>query len=121
MTPSITGLKSRIKSSALLAGVILLFAIACSETKKEENSSAPPEENRFTTTVLTDPGKLDEPMAMTFTGDGRLLFVERKGNVKSLNVKTRELKTIGFVPVNTKYTNKKGETREAEEGLMGIV
>jgi cytochrome c len=120
MTSSIDQLKSRIKSSAALAGVILLFAIACSESE-DKDSNTPPEENRFTTAVLTEPGKLDEPMAMTFTGDGRLLFVERKGNVKSLNIKTRELKTIGFVPVNTKYTNKKGETREAEEGLMGIV
>ncbi|MFX0556970.1 PQQ-dependent sugar dehydrogenase [Maribacter sp. CXY002] len=80
----------------------------------------PPEENRFTTTVLTEPGELDEPMAFTFLNNTELLFVERKGGVKSFNSDTRIVKTVGNVPVNIFYTNKEGQTRAAEEGLMGI-
>ena len=49
-----------------------------------------------------------------------MLFVERKGGVKSFNVDSRNLKTVGNIPVNIFYTNKEGQTRPAEEGLMGI-
>jgi cytochrome c len=102
---------------------VLLFtlALACGQQENTSDKGEKPEDNRFTVSVLTQAGKLDEPMEMTFTGDGRLLFVERKGGVKSLDLKTRELKTIGMVAVNTKYTSREGEVREAEEGLMGIV
>ena len=47
-----------------------------------------PDENRFVKSVLVD--KLDEPMEFTFLPDGRILFVERKGDVKSYNTKTKE-------------------------------
>lgn len=100
--------------------LILLLAISC---KQSENLSdaGPPEENRFTRTVITDPGKLDEPMEMTFLNDGRILFVERKGNLKAYDPKIKDVKTLAFIPVNTKYTSKEGAVTEAEEGLMGIV
>ncbi len=101
--------------------VILLAVISFSCQKYEKASTVAPEENRFTTSVLTKPGQLDEPMEMDFTPDGRILFVERKGNVKSYNIATSEVKTIGFIPVNRKYTAKDGRVTEAEEGLMGIV
>lgn len=107
--------------SAVTTVLLLLVMISCRESEDISGGTAPPEENRFTTTIVTQPGKLDEPMAMTFPGDGRLLFVERKGNVKAFHLETKELKTIGFVPVNTKYTSREGIVREAEEGLMGIV
>ena len=97
---------------------LIAFAISCRESVEDASK---PEENRFTTTVLTQPGQLDEPMVFAFTDKERLLFVERKGNLKAFNVATRELKTIATIPVNTKYTNKEGETREAEEGLMGVI
>ncbi|THH39653.1 PQQ-dependent sugar dehydrogenase [Neolewinella litorea] len=79
-----------------------------------------PEENRFTTTILTDPGSLDEPMAFTFLSDDELMVVERKGGVKTFNVAEREMQTVGQIPVNTIYTNKEGQSRPAEEGLMGV-
>jgi cytochrome c len=109
------------KKPALSGLVLILLLPACNKTEETVDDGQRPEENRFTTTVMTQPGKLDEPMAMTFTGDGQLLIAERKGNVKSYNTKTGELKKIGFVPVNTKYTSREGDVREAEEGLMGIV
>ncbi len=78
-----------------------------------------PEENRFTKVILTE--KLDEPMEMALLKDGRVLFVERKGALKQYNPKTKEVKTLATIPVNTKYTNRQGVKREAEEGLMGLV
>ncbi|MFD2523709.1 PQQ-dependent sugar dehydrogenase [Emticicia soli] len=78
-----------------------------------------PEENRFTKVVLTE--KLDEPMEMALLKDGRVLFVERKGALKQYNPTTKEVKTLATIPVNTKYTNREGVKREAEEGLMGLV
>lgn len=101
--------------------VVLLFLFCSCSTNYEKASTVPPEENRFTTTVLTKPGELDEPMEMTFLNDGRILFVERKGNLKSFNSKTGEVKKLGYIPVNRKYTSKDGRVTEAEEGLMGVI
>lgn len=101
--------------------LLLVLGIGCQGTKQPMDDSLPPEENRFTTTVISEPGALDEPMEFTFINNEEMLIVERKGGVKSFNVSGREMKSVGFVPVNTKYTNKEGQTREAEEGLMGIV
>ncbi len=78
-----------------------------------------PEESRFNKIVLTE--GLDEPMEMTILKDKRVLFVERKGNLKQFNPETGEIKVVGFIPVNTKYVNREGKSREAEEGLMGII
>lgn len=94
---------------------------ACQGTKDQIDSNLPPEENRFTTTILSEPGALDEPMEFAFISKEEMLIAERKGGVKSFNVSGREVREVGFVPVNTKYTNKEGQTREAEEGLIGIV
>jgi cytochrome c len=97
---------------------ICVLAISCDKAAVDTTK---PEDNRFTTTVLTQPGQLDEPMEFTFTDEDHLLFVERKGNVKSFNVKTREIKILTTIQVNTRYTSKEGDVREAEEGLMGII
>jgi cytochrome c len=91
--------------------------------KQQQASNAdnnePPEENRFTKVVLTE--GMDEPMEMSFTPDGHVLIVERKGGLKSFDLKTNQMKLVATIPVNTKYTNKEGVVSEAEEGLMGIV
>lgn len=73
----------------------------------------------FSTEVLIK--GMDEPMAMTFLPDNRILFVERKGGVKILDQKTNETTLAATLRVNTKYTNDEGEVIEAEEGIMGIV
>jgi cytochrome c len=78
-----------------------------------------PDDNRFTKTILTE--KLNEPMEMTILPNGRLVFIERKGGVKIYDPVTKEVKLITTLSVNTIYTNKAGQKREAEEGLMGII
>ena len=106
-------------SGKLLIIAILIFSSCAKEYEKA--STVAPEENRFTTTILTKPGELDEPMEMSFLNDGRIVFVERKGNVKTFNTKTGEVKKVGHIPVNLKYTSKEGRVTEAEEGLMGVI
>jgi cytochrome c len=64
---------------------------------------------------------MDEPMAMTFLPDNRILFVERKGAVKILDQETRKTKLAGTISVSTKYTDKEGVVSETEEGIMGVV
>lgn len=101
--------------------VLLLVAFGCSKpSTPADDPNIKPEDNRFTTTVLTKPGELDEPMIIDFLPSGKVLFVERKGALKSFDVNTGIVKTIAMIPVNTKYTSKEGEVREAEEGLMGL-
>jgi cytochrome c len=78
-----------------------------------------PDENRFVKSVLVD--KLDEPMEFTFLPDGRIVFVERKGDVKQYDPATGITKSIGKIVTNTKYTNRAGQVREAEEGVMGVI
>lgn len=78
-----------------------------------------PDENRFVKSVLVE--KLDEPMEFTFVNDGKILFVERKGDVKQYDPSTKETKVVGHITVNTKYKNRLGQVREAEEGLMGVI
>lgn len=77
-----------------------------------------PEENRFTKAILAE--KLDEPMELSVLGDGRVLFIQRKGEVRLYNTKTKELKTIATLPVSTKYVSKEGKESMGEDGLMGL-
>ena len=107
----------RITKTAQLALALLIF-IGCKNQDMSE--LLPPEENRFTISVLTQAGDLDEPMAFTFLNAEELLIAERKGGVKSFNVKSKVLKSVATLPVNIMYTNKEGQSRNAEEGLMGI-
>jgi cytochrome c len=102
----------------LLAAFIV---IASCKQSHDDTVSQKPEDNRFTTTVITKPGELDEPMVFTFAGKDKILFVERKGGLKSVDLKTNVVKKIADISVNTKYTSKEGDVREAEEGLMGII
>jgi cytochrome c len=89
-----------------------------SAKKKLDYSKARPEENRFTKVVLAD--KLDEPMELSILDSDRILFIQRKGEVRLFNTKTGELKDIAKLEVSTKYTSKTGEKREAEDGLLGL-
>lgn len=99
---------------------MIFIAYACRQSS-EVADTTPPETNRFTTTVITQPGQLDEPMEFTFTSKDHMVFVERKGGVKTVDLNTREVKLIATIPVNTKYTSREGVVREAEEGLMGVI
>jgi len=95
-----------------------LSAVGGEMPKNVDFSKARPEENRFTKVVLEE--KLDEPMELTVLNDGRVLFIQRKGEVRLYNIKTKELKTIAKIPVNLKYVSKEGKVSVAEDGLLGL-
>ncbi|MFZ9503501.1 MAG: ThuA domain-containing protein [Cyclobacteriaceae bacterium] len=67
-----------------------------------------PDDNRFTKVVLKY--FLDEPTEMTILPDGRIIFIERKGNVKLYDPKTDSLSLINTFNVATKF----------EDGMIGI-
>jgi cytochrome c len=98
---------------------ILVIGTLISCKKDLDDPNVKPEENRFTKVVLTE--GMDEPMEITFLPGNKILFVERKGGVKILDENTKEVTLVATIPVNTKYTNKQGVVREAEEGLMGVI
>ncbi|QCR24945.1 cytochrome C [Pontibacter sp. SGAir0037] len=77
-----------------------------------------PEENRFSKVVLDE--KLEEPMELTVFRDGRVLFIERRGNVKLYSPATGKISVIATIPVSTKYTDKEGKVTEGEDGLLGL-
>lgn len=81
-------------------------------------SKSRPEENRFTKVILAE--KLDEPMELCLLDEDRVLFIQRKGEVRMFNLKTNELKTIATIPVNLKYVNLEGKESNAEDGLLGL-
>jgi len=86
--------------------------------KPLDYAMARPEENRFTKVILAE--KLDEPMELALLDDEHVLFIQRKGEVRLINTKTQELKTIAKIPVSLKYVNKEGEESVAEDGLLGL-
>lgn len=67
-----------------------------------------PEENRFTKTVLAT--NLNEPTEMTVLDDGKILFTERKGNVKMYFPDKDTVTVIATLNVHTEF----------EDGLMGV-
>ncbi|WP_158534864.1 PQQ-dependent sugar dehydrogenase [Mucilaginibacter hurinus] len=77
------------------------------------------EQNRFTKTVLAE--KLDEPLQMLIFKDNKVLFIERKGNVKLYNPETKTTSVIAVIPVSTKYKSREGKISEAEDGLLGVI
>ncbi|HMH34388.1 MAG TPA: PQQ-dependent sugar dehydrogenase [Puia sp.] len=103
----------------LLPGAIafMMLFFACKQTEAPVVIEKP-DDNRFTKSVLTQ--GLDEPMEFNFIDNDRILIIERKGGVKILDPKTKEIKLIATIPVNTKYTSKEGAVSEAEEGLVGL-
>ncbi|MEJ7645498.1 MAG: ThuA domain-containing protein [Chryseolinea sp.] len=67
-----------------------------------------PEENRFTKTVLDF--NLDEPTEMAILPDGKILFIERKGNVKLYDGEEGKVKVVSTFNVGTKF----------EDGMIGL-
>ncbi len=85
---------------------------------KKVHTMRVPEENRFTKIVLDE--KLDEPVELAVLPDNRVLFVERKGNLKLYDPAAGKTKVITKIPVSTKYKFKDGSQSEAEDGLLGL-
>lgn len=83
-------------------------------------SKSRPEENRFTKVVLEE--NLDEPVELTLLDENRILFVQRKGEVRLYNIQTETLSTIATIPVSKTYYNEDGTPKDgaAEDGLMGL-
>lgn len=72
------------------------------------HSSYPPEENRFIRTTLTS--NLDEPTELAAMPNGKIIFTERKGNVKVWNPANNVTKVVAKMPAYTKF----------EYGVMGV-
>lgn len=79
-----------------------------------------PDENRFTPVVLVPGGELNEPLNFEVLPDGRVFIQERRGAIKLYDPSTRLVKLVGTIEVNHTYTDAAGESREAEEGLVGM-
>ncbi|WP_159466743.1 ThuA domain-containing protein [Dyadobacter sp. 3J3] len=94
------------------------YAAGGDAPKLLDYTKSKPEENRFTKVILEE--KLDEPMELSVLNDGRILFIQRKGDLRIYNTKTKELKTIAKIPVSLKYKNKQGKETTAEDGLLGL-
>jgi cytochrome c len=69
-----------------------------------------PEANRFVQTVLDE--FLDEPMELVVMNDGKVLFIERRGDVKMYYPDQKKTKTIAHFDVST--------TGNYEDGLLGV-
>ena len=94
------------------------FTTGGDKPKPVDFSKARPEENRFTKVILEE--KLDEPIELAILDKDRVLFIQRKGEVKLYNSKSKSLKTITKLPVSLKYVNKEGKESVAEDGLLGL-
>ena len=99
---------------------VSLVVLACLGVTLVRAQSPKPDDNRFTPVVLVPGGELDEPMAFEVIPDGRVYIIERKGALKVYDPQTKRVKLVATLPVNTKYTNAAGVSREAEEGLLGL-
>ena len=103
----------------LLLAIVPLLALSCKKEPPQLADNEKPDDNRFTKITLTE--GMDEPMSMDFLPGGKIILVERKGGVKIFDEASGYMSLVTTIPVNTKYTNKEGRVREAEEGLMGVV
>lgn len=83
-----------------------------------EFTKSRPEENRFTKVVLEE--NLDEPTELTILDKDRILFIQRKGEVRLYNLVNKTLKTIAKIPVSTMYKNAEGKESMGEDGLLGL-
>ncbi len=86
------------------------YAIGESATLDYSKATAKvaPEDNRFTKTVLDF--NLNEPTEMVVLKDSRIIFVERKGDVKLYDPKDGKVKVVNTMNVGTKF----------EDGVLGI-
>lgn len=82
------------------------------------HSKRVPEENRFT--IVTLDAKLEEPVELAVLPDNKVLFIERRGNVKLYDPSKNATEVIAKIPVSTKYQFKDNGRDEAEDGLLGL-
>lgn len=75
---------------------------------KKATAARIPDESRFNKVVLAE--GLDEPTEFEVLADGRVLFIQRKGEVRLLNPQSGEISEIARLDVHTEF----------EDGLMGL-
>ena len=86
-----------------------LKSVMAKDLKYSQVKTQPfPEENRFEREILT--AGLDEPTELAVLDNGKVLFAQRKGELKLWNPKTKKTKVVANFPVYTKF----------EYGLMGL-
>ncbi|MGV3560544.1 PQQ-dependent sugar dehydrogenase [Larkinella arboricola] len=105
------------KSFSFLLNATLLIGLV-SFTRQDNPRDQKPDESRFTPVVVTE--GLDEPMVFEVAPNGAVYIIERKGGFKKYDPASKTVSLIATIPVNTKYTNAEGVSREAEEGLIGL-
>jgi len=71
-------------------------------------STVAPEENRFRKVVLAQ--NLFEPMELVMLPNRKILFIERRGNMKEYDPATEELRLVKELPVHFEH----------EDGLLGL-
>lgn len=86
----------------------LLSVMASDLDYSKAYSASVPEENRFIRTTIIK--NLDEPTELAALPDGKIIYVQRKGEVKLWDPETGEVTDAGQMPVYTKF----------EYGLMGV-
>lgn len=113
--------KTNIARLLTVAAIIFLSAFAGNPSKPPHELRIPPgdtEEVRFTKIVLAE--KLDEPIEIALLEKGKVLFIQRHGQVRIYDPATKKIKTIATIPVSSKYTDAEGKQSEAEDGLLGL-
>ena len=89
-------MRTRLSSIVILAGLMM----ACNSNSSSSNNSAEPApvavgKSGFDSQKVA---QFDEPWAMTFLPDGRLLVTERKGSLKLYNLSTKKTGSITGLP-----------------------
>lgn len=109
-----------IKLLSLSLLIVSAIGVSCMHSKLQKPEEKKPEENRFKKVVLAK--GLDEPMQFEILNDGRVLFAERKGNIKVYNPITRQVTTIAKIPVRHTFNGiGAGGTNESEDGIQGVL
>ncbi|HET9486824.1 MAG TPA: PQQ-dependent sugar dehydrogenase, partial [Chryseosolibacter sp.] len=88
----------------------LEFSIDETPDYSEATTEHVPEDNRFVTEVLDT--YMYEPMEMVIFNDGRVLYLERRGDVKLYDPKVRKTKTIATFDVSIEGNY--------EDGMLGV-
>jgi cytochrome c len=68
-----------------------------------------PHESRFKRTILAQ--NLEEPMELVYLPDQKILFIERKGDIKTFDLKSGQLATVAHLSV---------QHAPGEDGLLGL-
>ncbi len=90
----------------LLGGII--YAIGGKDPLDYGRPGVAPEENRFQKVVLED--NLNEPMELEVLPDGRILFIERRGDIRLFDQSKGKSEVVSHLAVHTKF----------EDGLLGM-